>query len=133
MSREIRKEDNLKWFDAKIWEIFSENISERYSNSSVDLNKRKIKRIYIIKEAKNIINILNSKVEFYFDKYVNDEQIEGFKTLKDELKELEVRMKKTNQENIEEYLEKYKFTAINMKDIFLNKISRKNNNKINKD
>ena len=116
MSREIRKEDNLKWFDAKIWEIFSENISERYSNSSVDLNKRKIKRIYIIKEAKN-----------------NDEQIEGFKTLKDELKELEVRMKKTNQENIEEYLEKYKFTAINMKDIFLNKISRKNNNKINKD
>ena len=133
MSREIRKEDNLKWFDAKIWEIFSENISERYSNSSVDLNKRKIKRIYIIKEAKNITNILNSKVEFYFDKYVNDEQIEGFKTLKDELKELEVRMKKTNQENIEEYLEKYKFTAINMKDIFLNKISRKNNNKINKD
>ena len=133
MSREIRKEDNLKWFDAKIWEIFSENISERYSNSSVDLNKRKIKRIYIIKEAKNIINILNSKVEFYFDKYVNDEQIEGFKTLKDELKELEVRMKKTNQENIEEYLEKYKFTAINMKDIFLNKISRKNNNKKNKD
>ena len=133
MSREIRKEDNLKWFDTKIWEIFSENISERYSNSSIDLNKRKIKRIYMIGEAKNIINILNSNVEFYFDKYVNDEQIEGFKTLKDDLKELETRMKKNNQENIEEYLEKYKFTAINMKDIFLNKISRKYNNRINKD
>ena len=102
MSREIRKEDNLKWFDTKIWEIFSENISERYSNSSLDLNKRKIKRICMIKEAKNIINILNSNVEFYFDKYVNDEQIEGFKTLKDDLKELEARMKKSNQENIEE-------------------------------
>ena len=133
MSREIRKEDNLKWFDTKIWEIFSENISERYSNSSLDLNKRKIKRIYMIKEAQNIINILNSNVEFYFDKYVNDEKIEGFKTLKDDVKELEARMKKNNQENIEDYLEKYKFTAINMKDIFLNKIARKNNNRINKD
>ena len=133
MSREIRKEDNLKWFDTKIWEIFSENISERYSNSSLDLNKRKIKRIYMIKEAQNIINILNSNVEFYFDKYVNDEKIEGFKTLKDDVKELEARMKKNNQENIEDYLEKYKFTAINMKDIFLNKIARKNNNRRNKD
>ena len=132
MSREIKKEINLKWFDTKIWEIFSEDISDRYSNSSVDLNKRKIKRIYLIKEAKNVTNILNSNVEFYFDKYVNDEQIEGFKTLKDDLKELETRMKKSNQGNIEEYLEKYKFTAINMKDIFLKKISRKIN-KINKD
>ena len=87
----------------------------------------------MIKEAKNIINILNSNVEFYFDKYVNDEQIEGFKTLKDDLKELEARRKKSNQENIEEYLEKYKFTAINLKDIFLNKIARKLNNKNNKD
>jgi len=132
MSREIKKEINLKWFDTKIWEIFSEDISDRYSNSSVDLNKRKIKRIYLIKEAENVTNILNSNVEFYFDKYVNDEQIEGFKTLKDDLKELETRMKKSNQGNIEEYLEKYKFTAINMKEIFLKKISRKIN-KINKD
>jgi len=132
MSREIKKEINLKWFDTKIWEIFSEDISDRYSNSSVDLNKRKIKRIYLIKEAENVTNILNSNVEFYFDKYVNDEQIEGFKTLKDDLKELETHMKKSNQGNIEEYLEKYKFTAINMKEIFLKKISRKIN-KINKD
>ena len=32
ISREIRKEENLKWFESKIFEIFSENISKRYSS-----------------------------------------------------------------------------------------------------
>lgn len=37
----IKKEENLKWFETKIYKIFSENISSRYSKSSNDLNKGK--------------------------------------------------------------------------------------------
>ena len=74
ISKKIKKEDNLKWFETKIGEIFSENISERYSNSSKDLNKRKIKRILVLNKARNVINILNSNIELYYNKYTNNEK-----------------------------------------------------------
>ena len=103
ISKKIKKEDNLKWFETKIGEIFSENISERYSNSSKDLNKRKIKRILVLNKARNVINILNSNIELYYTKYTNNEKISGFKTIDDDVKELKIQMESTNQDNIEEY------------------------------
>ena len=128
--RKIKKEDNLKWFGTKIYEIFSENISERYSNSFIDLNKRKILRIFKQTKANTLINILNSKIESYFDKYINDEYIEGFETLKNDIEELESTMKRANQGNIYEYLEKYRYTAKNMRKIFNQKKERRIINKI---
>ena len=128
--RKIKKEDNLKWFETKISDIFSESISERYSNSSKDLNKRKIKRVFKLKENQNLINILNSEIEIYYDKYINDEQINGFKTIKDDVNDLRIQMKNMNQKNIEEYIKKYIYTAKNLKDIFLRKTPRYVNNKI---
>ena len=38
ISRKIKKEENLKWFETKIFEIFSENVSSKYSAYSSDLN-----------------------------------------------------------------------------------------------
>ena len=129
--RQIKVEENLKWFTTKIAEIFSGNLSERYSNSSKDLNRRKIRRVYTLNEAKNLIIILNSDIELYFDKYIKNEKIKGFKTLKDDIKELRIQMENTAQESIKEYLKKYEYIAKNMKDIFLSKKSR-NINSINK-
>ena len=128
--RKIKKEDNLKWFETKISDIFSESLSERYSNSSKDLNKRKIKRLFNLNENQNLINILNSEIEIYYDKYINDEQINGFKTIKDDVNDLRIQMKNMNQKNIEEYIKKYIYTAKNLKDIFLRKTPRYVNNKI---
>ena len=128
--RKIKKEDNLKWFETKISDIFSESISERYSNSSKDLNKRKIKRVFKMKEDQNLINIFNSNIEFYYDKYRNDEKINGFKTIKDDVNELKMLMENANQKNIEEYIKKYEYIAKNLKDIFLKKVPRNVNNKI---
>jgi hypothetical protein len=54
-----------------------------------------------------------------------DVKIEGFKTLKDDIKDLEMQMKNSKQENIIEYLKKYEDTAKNMKVIF-NKKSERN-------
>ena len=62
-----------------------------------------------LNEAANVINILNTNIETIFDKYVNNEKIDGFKTLKDDIEELEKNMKKANQENIKEYLSKYEY------------------------
>ena len=127
--RKIKKEDNLKWFETKISDIFSESISERYSNSSKDLNKRKIKRLFKLNENQNLINILNSEKEIYYDKYINDDKINGFKTIKDDVNDLRIQMKNVNQKNIEEYIKKYIYTAKNLKDIFLRKTPRDVNNK----
>ena len=114
----------MKWFESKIFEIFSENISNRYSSYKPDLNKRKIERLMKLNEAANVINILNTNIETIFDKYVNNEKIDGFKTLKDDIDELKKDMEKTNQENIKEYLNKYEYIAKNMKNIFIKKNTR---------
>ena len=109
ISREIRKEENLKWFKSKIFQIFSENISKRYSSYNLDLNKKKIERLMKLNEAANVINILNTKIEILFDKYINNEKIDAFKTLKDDIEELVKDMERTNQEKINEYLKKYEY------------------------
>ena len=124
VSRKIKKEENLKWFKSKIYEIFSENVSLRYSLYSPNSNKKKIERLISVNEAKNVIDILNTDIETYYDKYINDEKIEGFKTLKNDIEELKTYMEKTNQEKIKEYLSKYEYTAKNLKKIFRQKNSR---------
>jgi len=124
VSRKIKKEENMKWFKLKIYEIFSENVSIRYSSSSPDYNKKKINNLFSLGDANDLIEILNSNVEDYFDKYVNDEKIEGFKTLKDDIKELRADMESSKQNNINEYLKKYEYTAKNLKEIFNKKNPR---------
>ena len=62
-----------------------------------------------LNEATNMINILNTKIEILFDKYINNEKIDAFKTLKDDIEELVKDMERTNQEKINEYLKKYEY------------------------
>ena len=116
----------------KVLEIFSENVSSKYSIYSPYLNRNKIKRLISLNEAKNVIAILNAYIEALYNKYINNEKKEGFKTLKDDIKELKIHMEATNQTNIQDYLTKYEYVAQNLKSIFLNKISRnkKRNQKI---
>ncbi len=96
----------------------------RYSSYLVNSNKKKIDRLLSLNEKNKIIEILNSSIEAMFDKYINNEKIEGFKTLEDDINELRTQMKKSSQSNIEEYLIKYEEVAKNMKQIFILKNSR---------
>ena len=131
VSRKIKKEENLKWFETKIFEVFSEKVSSRYTSYSQDTNKKKIERLFSINQATNVIDILNNDIETLFNKYINDEKIEGFKTLKDDIEELKSQLERENQGNFKEYLNKYEYIAKNMKKIFTQKIPRKINNEIN--
>ena len=62
ISRKIKKEENLKWFNSKINEILSTNISTRYFSRSPDSNKKKIARLISLNKANKIIEILNSNI-----------------------------------------------------------------------
>ena len=106
-SIQIKKKDNIKWFNSKIFEVFSENLSLRYSSHCLDSNKKNIQKLLSSNECNNVKDILNTKVEILFSLYIKDVKIEGFKTLKDDIKELEKQMINSKQENIKEYLEKY--------------------------
>ena len=123
-SIQIKKKDNIKWFNSKIFEVFSENLSLRYSSHCLDSNKKNIQKLLSSNECNNVKDILNAKIEILFSMYIKDVKIEGFKTLKDDIKELEKQMINSKQENIKEYLDKYEDTAKNMKDIFDKKSER---------
>jgi hypothetical protein len=122
---QIKKIDNIKWFNSKIFEVFSENLSLRYSSHSLDSNKQNILKFLSSNESSTLKDILNTKVEILFSRYIENVKIEGFKTLNDDIKELEKQMKDSEQDNIVKYLKKYEDTAKNLKYIFNKKIERK--------
>ena len=125
ISSQIKKKDNLKWFKSKIFEIFSDNISLKYSIHPLNSNKLKIKNLLQLNDDTHIKTILNSTVEEFFNNYINNVKLNRFKTLEDDIKELRVKMEASKEENINEYLIKYENVAKTMKVIFQKKSERK--------
>ena len=126
ISRKIKKEDNLKWLNSKLYEIFSENISVKYCIYETDYNKKAIEKIYKENEAKNVIEILNKPVRFMYNAFIQNIKIPGFDNLDEDINELKIKMKKDNEEDIEDYLSKYEQIAKNLENIFIRKIPRNN-------
>ena len=124
VSRKIKKEDNLKWFKSKLYQVFSEQVSVKCSLYQSDYNKKEIQKLYEEKKADNVIIILNKSVKEMFDAYILKKNIPGLSNLYNDLKELREKMEQNNEENIEKYLNKYKNTALNLERIFIKKSSR---------
>ena len=123
-SRSIKRKDNLQWFNLKIFEIFSENLSSKYTTFDTSSNKKKIKILLKSKESSKLKNILNTTIDTLFNKYIKNEKFDNFITLNDDKIQLEKQMKQLGQENIKEYLERYESIAKNLKTIFIKKIER---------
>ena len=85
-------------------------------------NKRQIESLYKENKAKNVINILEKSVRDMFYIYCNDISFDGFKTLKDDLVDLRIKMGRNEEEPfIQKYLDKYKEICCNLENIFLKK------------
>ena len=124
----IKKEDNIKWFNSQIKNVFSQNISTKIAHYDLDYNSKLINKIYLKGQEKRVINILDKTIKEMWLVYVNDDEennFKGFHTLKDEIKEF----RKKGQE--ETYIEKYIKIAKNFEEIFVN-IKSKNNKKKSK-
>ena len=63
LSRTIKKNDNLKWFDSKVYEVFSDNLSVKYTSQNLNSNKRKIQNILSINESNKLKDILNNTID----------------------------------------------------------------------
>ena len=108
-----------------MYKVFSEKVSVKCSLYDPDYNKKEIQKLYKENDAKNIINILERSVKEMLNAFIQN-KIPGFDSLNDDIKELKEKMKKNNQENIKEYLIKYRNIALNFESIFINKNSRSN-------
>ena len=123
-TRVIKKNENLKLFSLKVYEVFSDKLSIKYTSHNSDLNKRKIQNVFSTNESSRLKDILNTSIETFYERYISKERFGEFKTLEDDINELEKQMKESGQENIKQYLTKYKDTAINLKNIFSKKLDR---------
>ena len=130
-SRKIKKEENIKFFNSKLKEIFATPISTKYSKYGYDYNIRKIEEIYRENKAKNVINILEKQISEMYYIYSNDIKVDGFETLEDDLRNLEFELREEEieitpekEKEIKSYLDKYKYIAKNLMQIFNNKKSR---------
>ena len=63
-------------------------------------------------------------IDTLFNKFINNEKLDSFKTLNDDMIELEKQMNKLEQENTKKYLDIYERTAKNLKAIFMRKTER---------
>ena len=126
VSQQIKKEKNIKWFESQLYEVLSENVSDKCCNYSKDYNKRQIKVLFEINKATEVIEFLHKPIKSIYEDYIKDKDIDGFKTLKDDLKILREKMIEDGEENVDDYLKKYKSIAHNLFSIFKIKNSRNN-------
>ena len=124
LSRTLKRTDNIKWFNLKLYELFSDDLSLKYSSHNIDSNKKKIKNFISLNESNRLKDILNTKIDELYSRYISNQSIDEFRTLSDDLRDLERLMKKTGQDNINEYLKKYENTALNLKDKLVKKAER---------
>ena len=117
----INKYVNLRWFSSKLKVVFSGNLSSKCSSHSSDYNKRQIDKLYKKAKIQSLIDIFEKTIKEMYEIYVKDIKLDGFETLEDDLKNLQNKMEKEDEESIEEYLKEYKYVAQNLEQIFKEK------------
>lgn len=143
----LKKNDNMIFLEKKIWEIFSENISEKYKIHDIKSNKELIKKIlddknekfWKIKEVLNlsfreILLIFLKKENECIKNKVKDETLNKIPKIDDFLEKIRKKenINRKNNEMIEEkYLKRIKELCFDYEQWFKNKISRKNKRKNN--
>jgi hypothetical protein len=118
-SKNIKVDKMLDWFDETLKSYLSSDISSKFRNFDKNFNQMTILKIYNDDELQEVTKVLNHTIREMYDKYINNEVIEGFKTLKDTLEVL----KEEGQE--EKYIQKYENIALDLLKIIKNKKPRK--------
>ena len=80
----IRRNDNLEWFNLKIYVVFSEKLSLKYTSYNPYLNKKKIQNIFSLNESYKLKDILNSTIGTLYARYVSNERNDDFINLEDD-------------------------------------------------
>ena len=113
-SKSISKQDNIKWLNSKIKDVFSENL-KKFICFDLDYNKKLINKVIQEGKEQKIIYILNKTIKEMWIAYINDDKNNdffGFETIKYDIKKL----RKLGE--TEEYINLYIRVANNFEIIF---------------
>ena len=127
-TKSISKNDNLKWFNSKIRDIFSQKISSKFVCYESNYNNQLIKTLYEKNEEKRVLEILERTVKEMWIVYIRDDKnnyFPGFNTIKYDV----LKFRQLNEPD--EYIQLYIYICSNFENIF-NKIKprkKKNNAK----
>lgn len=116
-----KKEKNSEFFKKTLKSLFSETeISSKYTKNGLEnYNKAQIDKLYKKNKAKNIIKILDMKVEDIYYIFSHNLKEKGFEELRNLEYDLKIRKKELyskneNEEYIRNYLASYKYIAENL-------------------
>jgi len=120
----IKKDENLKFLQTSIRDLFSSDLSEKYSKQIKDFNRNQIAQLYRDNKEKEVIEILDKTVNCLLNDYAEGKyKDEGF-SLDIDLNEIKEKMEKNNEKNINNYMQEYKAKVKDFGNIFEKKISR---------
>lgn len=120
----IKKDENLKFLQTSIRDLFSSDLSEKYSKQIKDFNRNQIAQLYRDNKEKEVIEILDKTVNCLLNDYAEGKyKDEGF-SLDIDLNEIKEKMEKNNEKNINNYIQEYKAKVKDFGNIFEKKISR---------
>ena len=73
-----QRENNNKYFEWPIYELFSANISNKYKKQkySEDYNRKQIQKLFLENEAKEVIEIMKMTMKEIYIKYIHNEIID---------------------------------------------------------
>ena len=86
-SKSISKQDNIKWLNSKIKDVFSENL-KKFICFDLDYNKKLINKVIQEGKEKKTIYILNKTIKEIWIAYINDDKNNnfiGFDTIKQDI------------------------------------------------
>lgn len=132
------KKNKLRLLNMTLKNIFSENVSERYKKLARNdpnykyHNKKCINKIYEnLERDSDLISLFEKTfkdiIEIYNGKKEKSEYFEGFITLKDDIKNLDLKLKEQKEQK-ESYINKYKNVAENFVEI-IESIKKRNSQK----
>ena len=120
----IKKDENLKFLQTSIRDLFSSDLSEKYSKQIKDFNRNQIAQLYRDNKEIEVIEILDKTVNCLLNDYAEGKyKDEGF-SLDIDLNEIKEKMEKNNEKNINNYIQEYKAKVKDFGNIFEKKISR---------
>jgi hypothetical protein len=117
-SKIYKKKETQEFFNKKLSIIFSEELSGRCSTfeNKKNYNKIQIDNLIEKNKAKEVINLLNKRLEEMYEIYITNDT-----NKKIEVYHLETDLEQIKLKNGEDYAQMYKETALNLLDIINNK------------
>jgi hypothetical protein len=113
-SKSISKQDNIKWLNSKIKDVFSENL-KKFICFDLDYNKKLINKVIQEGKEKKTIFILNKTIKEIWIAYINDDKNNnfiGFDTIKQDI----IKLRKLGE--TETYINLYIKVANDFENIF---------------